>query len=108
MQSVALQNEAELQDRKKLGKMCAVWVFMPIGSFVHIKVLSDLKVVSWCFQCANVIVTARLSDLDLRSRILLQYERALLEVTLAGDWAVFRPSVWQAVDQVGERTLCQQ
>ena len=74
---------------------------MPTGSFVFIKVLSDLKVVSWCFQCANVIVTARLSDLDLRSRILLQYERALLEVTLAGDWSVFRPSVWQAVDQVG-------
>ena len=97
MQSVALhaklnQNEAEL----------------PIGSFVFIKVLSDLKVESWCFQCANFIVTARLSDLDLRSRILLQYERALFEVTLAGDWAVFRPSVWQAVDQVGERTLCQQ
>merc|ERR1712181_25258 len=28
-----------------------------------------------------------------------QYERGLLEVTLAGDWSVFRPSVWQAVDQ---------
>jgi len=28
-----------------------------------------------------------------------QYDRAMLEVTLAGDWSVFRPSVWQAVDQ---------
>ena len=39
-------------------------------------------------------------NLDLRLIIVLQYNRALLEVTLAGDWSVFRPSVWEAVDQV--------
>ena len=31
---------------------------------------------------------------------LLQYDRAMLEITLAGDWEVFRPSVWQGVNQV--------
>ena len=28
-----------------------------------------------------------------------QYERGLLEITLAGDWDYFRPSVWEATDQ---------
>ena len=41
-----------------------------------------------------------------RLKTILQYERGLLEVTLAGDWSVFRPSVWQAVDQVGPKHKC--
>merc|ERR1711962_1612326 len=28
-----------------------------------------------------------------------QYERGLLEISLAGDWSVFRPSVWEGVNQ---------
>ena len=28
-----------------------------------------------------------------------QYERGLLEISLAGDWNYFRPSVWEATDQ---------
>ena len=32
---------------------------------------------------------------------LYQYERGLLEISLAGDWSVFRPSVWEGVNQVG-------
>ena len=28
-----------------------------------------------------------------------QYERGLLEISLAGDWDYYRPSVWEATDQ---------
>ena len=37
------------------------------------------------------------AEMDYLSRE--QYERGLLEITLAGDWDYFRPSVWEATDQ---------